>query len=887
MTTDSLRPRVIAVLGPTNTGKTHLAIDRMLGHASGMIGFPLRLLARENYDRVVRVKGPGAVALITGEERIVPPEPRYYVCTVESMPVNRRVAFLAVDEVQLAADPDRGHVFTDRILHARGQLETMFLGAETIRPLLRKLIPGAEFITRPRFSQLTYTGPRKLARLPRRSAVVAFSAADVYSIAELIRRTRGGTAVVLGALSPRTRNAQVAMFQAGEVDHLVATDAIGMGLNMDIDHVAFAALRKFDGRVPRPLDAPEIAQIAGRAGRHMNNGTFGTTTDAGPMESEIIDRVENHEFPPLRGLYWRNPDLRFTSIEALLRSLSLPSETPGLVRTRPADDQLVLETLAREEDIRRLATSPERIRLLWEVCQVPDFRKMMPETHARLLGQIYRFLTGPEHRLPTDWVAKHLASLDRVDGDIHTLSDRVASIRVWTYVSHRADWLADAGHWQERTRAVEDRLSDALHDRLTQRFVDVRTSVLAKRLRQGGPLVAAVAKDDAVTVEGQHLGHLEGLTFIPDKGGGPQQTRAADRAVANAAARALRGEVARRVHALVNAPDADFSLSDLNRIQWRGADVGRLAPGPDVLRPAVEVPQDDLLEGDQRDAVRRRLTDWVRTHVARVLAPLADMPDGKLSGPARGLLYQVAEALGALPLAPVRDQLAALSAADRKALARLGLRFGTESVFIPALLKAEPMRLRARLWAVRCGVVPPPLPEGRMTLEPLPGVDLSFYAAIGYRRIGRVAVRVDVLERFAAEVRRLVRSREAGGEHGVLPPRTLSLIGATADDGVAVLTDLGYRAALTDEGITFAPRRRGRNGRPPHTPPARKDRPEKPAHRARTPRNKPEDSPFAILETHAVMRQRTEDTAEEKARHRRSRKSAAGAGTTERRQRRA
>ncbi|MFA7431639.1 MAG: helicase-related protein, partial [Rhodospirillaceae bacterium] len=693
MSTDPLRPRVTAVLGPTNTGKTTLAIDRMLGHASGMIGFPLRLLARENYDRIVRLKGAASVALITGEERIVPREARYIVCTVESMPLDRRVSFLAVDEVQLAADPDRGHVFTHRILHARGQVETMFLGSETIRPLLRRLVPEAEFISRPRFSTLAYGGPRKLTRLPRRTAVVAFSAADVYSIAELIRRTRGGTAVVLGALSPRTRNAQVGMFQAGEVEHLVATDAIGMGLNMDIDHVAFAALRKFDGSAPRALDASEVAQIAGRAGRHLNDGTFGTTSDVGPMDPQLIERVENHQFAALRGLFWRNPELRFSSIDALLGSLGMPATIPGLVRTRPADDQLVLEALAREDDIRRTATAPDRVRLLWEVCQVPDFRKVMPETHARLLGQVYRYLTAPGRRLPTDWVASHLAALDRVDGDIHALSDRIASIRVWTYMSHRADWLQDSLHWQERARAVEDRLSDALHERLTQRFVDVRTSILAKRLRQGEPLLAAVSKTDAVTVEGHHLGHLEGLTFVPEKSDGLAANRAADRAVANAAAKALRGEIQRRVQALADAPDDAFALSDLGRVQWMGADVARLAPGPDALRPLVEVPLDDLLDGDQREAVRRRAAAWVRDYVARVLGPLVDLPPS-LSGAARGVLYQVAEALGTLPLTGVRSQVEALGAADRKALARLGLRFGTESVFVPGLLKAEAVRLR-------------------------------------------------------------------------------------------------------------------------------------------------------------------------------------------------
>src|SRR5690349_17123379 len=427
-------PRLVAVLGPTNTGKTHFAIERMLGHRSGMIGFPLRLLARENYDRVVRLKGARAVALITGEEKIVPPNPAYFVCTTESMPLDRPVDFLAVDEIQLCGDGERGHVFTHRLLSARGLAETMFLGADTIKPLLRHLVPEAEFVSRPRFSTLSYLGPKKVTRLPPRSAVVAFAVADVFALAEVMRRQRGGTAVVLGALSPRARNAQVGMFQAGEVDYLVATDAIGMGLNMDLDHVAFARLVKFDGRAPRRLAAPEIAQIAGRAGRHMSDGTFGTTAELGPMEPEVVEAVENHRFDPLTRLYWRNARLDYASPDALLGSLELRPPKPGLVPAREADDHLALRTLAKQAEIAELAQHRQAVRLLWEVCQIPDFRKVLSDTHARLLGQIYRHLAGPAGRLPTDWVAQQVQRLDRLDGDIDTLMTRIAHIRTWTYI---------------------------------------------------------------------------------------------------------------------------------------------------------------------------------------------------------------------------------------------------------------------------------------------------------------------------------------------------------------------------------------------------------------------------------------------------------------------
>ncbi|WP_083875674.1 helicase-related protein [Caenispirillum salinarum] len=834
--------RITAVLGPTNTGKTHLAMERMMGHATGMIGFPLRLLARENYDRVVKAKGPHRVALITGEEKIIPPNPAWWICTVESMPLDRRVDFLAVDEIQLCADPDRGHIFTDRLLRARGMRETMFLGSETIKPLMYKLVPGCEFQTRPRLSQLKYAGPKKLTRLPRRAAIVAFSAADVYAIAELVRRQRGGAAVVLGALSPRTRNAQVAMFQAGEVDHLVATDAIGMGLNMDVDHVAFAALRKFDGHSPRALTAPEVAQIAGRAGRGMNDGTFGTTGDAGTIDPEIVERVENHEFAPLRGLYWRNANLRLTSIDALLASLRMPPPEAGLVRPRrPADDHLALEALARDTEIRDLARGHARVRLLWDVCGVPDFRKVMPESHSRLLGQIYRHLTGPKRVIPTDWLAGHIRQVDRVDGDMHALVDRIASIRVWTYIAHRGDWIDAPKEWQEQTRAIEDRLSDALHDRLTKRFVDKRTSVLARALRDEAPLLPEVSKDGGVLVEGHSLGRLTGLRFIPEKG----ESRAADRAVMNAAGKALRREIADRVEAIAADTDDAFALDDEGNVLWRGEPVARVTGGPQPWQPSVEVPFDEMLEGDARDKVKRRTAEWLKAHVARVLKPLCKALDTPLTGAPRGLVFQLAEGLGSLPRGVVDKQVKALSDKDRKALARLGIRFGVETVFLPALLKAAPQRLRARLWAARSGAVVPALPEGRTSLPVDAEAPSGFYEAVGFHVLGDKAVRVDMLERFAAELRRLAREKVS-----VLPPDLLTLLGATVDEAPAVLGALGYEAEAGEEGITFkqVPRRRPeRNAKGPRRGTAAAKAKGKGKRPPGQGRKDLEDSPFAVL----------------------------------------
>ena len=598
-------PRLVAVLGPTNTGKTHLAIERMLGYRSGMIGFPLRLLARENYDRIVKRKGARSVALITGEEKILPPNPCYFICTVESMPLDRQVDFLGVDEIQLCADSERGHVFTARLLHARGQQETMLLGADTIKPLMRRLVPEAEHVSRPRFSTLSYTGYKKVTRLPPRSAVVAFAIADVFSLAELIRRQRGGTAVVMGALSPRARNAQVGMFQAGEVDYLVATDAIGMGLNMDLDHVAFARTVKFDGRGPRRLSAAEVAQIAGRAGRHMSNGTFGTTAEHGPLDSEIVEAIETHHFDPVMRLNWRNSKLRFESISALLKSLDERPSVPGLVLAREADDQRALQALSRNQDITQLVTHPGAVRLLWEVCQIPDFRKVMTESHTRLLAHCFLHLAGPQERLPLDWIAEQIGHLDRVDGDIDTLMARIAHIRTWTYITHRGDWVEDAPAWQERARGIEDRLSDALHESITERFVDRRSSFLIRQMASEGELMAAVSKSGEVLLEGVCVGRIQGLRFVPDSVDGVDA-----RTLITAASRVLRTEIAARMRRLAADADDSFTLAADGELRWQGEVVGRMTAGERLLTPRAEVLTGEFVEGEAREKVRRRLQEF-------------------------------------------------------------------------------------------------------------------------------------------------------------------------------------------------------------------------------------------------------------------------------------
>ncbi|WP_298374926.1 helicase-related protein [Azospirillum sp.] len=803
--------RVVAVLGPTNTGKTYLAIERMLGHKSGMIGFPLRLLARENYDRIVAIKGKQAVALVTGEEKILPPNPSWWVCTVESMPLDRVVDFLAVDEIQLCADPERGHIFTDRLLNARGLVETMFLGSDSMQPLIRKLVPGAEFINRPRFSQLTYAGHKKLTRLPPRSAVVAFSATDVYAMAELIRRQRGGTAVVLGALSPRTRNAQVALYQAGEVDYLVATDAIGMGLNMDVDHVAFARMVKFDGFAPRRLRAAEVAQIAGRAGRHMRDGTFGTTDEVGELDADTISRVENHEFETLKTLTWRNSALRFDTPGFLLKALEERAPIAELSRSRDADDHLALQALVRDPEVMDLAKGRDAVRLLWEVCQIPDFRKVLSDAHTRLLGQIYKSLRTGFGRLDSDWVGKQIARLDRTEGDIDALVARIAHIRTWTYISNRPTWLTDPLHWQERTRAIEDQLSDALHERLTQRFIDRRSASLSRTLKDGRALIGGVRADGEVVVEGHVVGRLEGFRFVADA---PDRSEEA-RALETAARRALRDELAKRLRLFEQEADDAFALGPDGLLSVHGVSVAKLAAGPSVLAPLVVPFDEGMLDQAQRERVRARLDQWLKQHVAARLKPLFALADADgLSGAARGLAFQLVEGLGVLPRPPVAALVEGLEREDRKALTRLGVRLGVSHLYLTALAKPAAVALRGLLWAVATGhALPVPLPPpGRVSVT-ASGAPPAFWEAIGYPVAsgktgdqkggeGR-ALRVDMLDRLETEMLTLAKSGASAPEV-VLGQR----VGLSAEELAGVLTGLGYARSVAEDGAVTWKRRR-------------------------------------------------------------------------------
>ena len=803
------RRNVTALLGPTNTGKTHHAVERMLGHPNGMIGLPLRLLAREVYDRIVARTGPMSVALVTGEEKLIPPSPRYWVCTVEAMPLDIPVSFMAIDEIQLAADNERGHVFTDRLLHARGLNETLLLGAATIKPLLEKLLQGVNHVSRPRLSRLTYSGQKKITRLPKRTAIVAFSANMVYSVAELIRRQSGGAAVVMGALSPRTRNAQVELYQSGDVQHIVATDAIGMGLNMDIDHVAFAATRKFDGFHFRDLTPAEMGQVAGRAGRYMNDGTFGLTADAGSLDAETIEQLEDHRFEAIKVLQWRNRNLNLGSIDRLLASLNALPNREGLTRTRPGTDVETLTLLSGDPQISQRATSTAEVELLWETCQLPDYRNITGTEHASLVGTIFRHVAD-SGRIDAQWFARQLAYCGNTEGDIDTLSNRIAHVRTWTFVANRPDWLDNPGHWQEQTRAMEDRLSDALHERLTQRFIDRRTSVLMKRLREREELMSSVDGDGAVLVEGERAGHIEGLRFVADTGSGQHS-----RVLLNAAAQTIAETLAGRAQSLVAAPDPDLSLDGAGQVIWLSQPVGRLTGSETLLKPRVEILADEHLTGPDREAVQLRLSKFVSRHIAAQLEPLVALSEAEeVTGITRGIAFQLVQALGVLPRDEVAGEVKALAQEERAVLRKHGVRFGAFTIFVPAILKPAPTSLRLLLWALHdnakrsldASSLPAFMPQQGLTSVPAdntaPG---GFYQIVGMRVCGSRAVRVDMLERLGDMIRTRVfwkASREGeerpegsveGGGFTVISDM-MSLVGCSGDDFSSILKSLGFSA---------------------------------------------------------------------------------------------
>ena len=802
---------VKAILGPTNTGKTYYAMDRMLAHSSGVIGFPLRLLARENYDKAVSQVGISQVALVTGEEKIIPPYAKYFCCTVESMPLNREFSFVCIDEIQLAADPDRGYIFTDRILHSRGLKETVLLGAETIRPLLQKILPDVIIETRPRLSTLSYIGVKKLTRLKPRSTIVAFSVPEVYKIAELIRTKKGGAAIVMGALSPRTRNSQVDLYQNGQVDYLIATDAIGMGLNMDIDHVAFASDSKFDGNIPRYLTPPEIAQIAGRAGRSTRNGTFGVIDESLKFDEETVEQVETHSFFPLKNLWWRNTDLNFSSVNKLVKSLDKAPPFNFMRKKVGALDAICLTHLSQIDTIKTKIENEENLSLLWNICQIPDFSNTLSGMHFNLLEKTFELLLS-KGKLDNEWIKSQITRLDRYDGEIDTLLNRIANVRTWTFITNRSNWLDETEYWQDQAKTIEDKLSDELHERLTQRFVDKKIVVLNKTLKEFNNLEAIVRIDGKVFVEGEEVGTLKGFDFIPTLSDGENAAP-----ILSAARKTLPKEISRRVKELLMSDNAAFKFDNDGNILWQSNIVASLVNGENIYSPKININSSELLSDEQIKQIQLRIIEAVEGNIKSILSEAINLKDPpfqkiekkhfnnnqneeksaeeeklpiiNLSGKALGIAYEVYEGLGSAKTSSLSMSINTLSDDEKTQLAKLGLRLGIETIYLPNLLKPSAIKLRALLWSVFYQNFPDhgTPPDGRVSVIMQPEANHDFLRAIGFVPLGDLALRADIAERLSA----LIRLEARSGRFRITDAM-LSIAGSTKIQMEKILYELNY-----------------------------------------------------------------------------------------------
>ena len=780
--------KVHAVLGPTNTGKTHLAIERMCAHSSGAIGFPLRLLAREVYDRVCKLKPAKEVALITGEERIVPQGARYFLCTAEALPRNADWAFFALDEAQLGADRERGHTFTKHLLETRGREETMMLGSDTLAPLVRSLLPGSEITARPRFSTLSHAPARKVSRLPSRSAVVAFSAEEVYAAAEMLRRLRGGAAVVTGALSPRTRNAQVDLFQSGEVDYLVATDAIGMGLNLDLDHVAFAGLSKFDGVRRRRLTTSEMAQIAGRAGRHQRDGTFGTIAGTGKRELEFEDEevfaIEEHRFPPLTGLYWREPDPRYDNLAVLLEDLDAPPRETGLMKPPEAIDLAVLRKLAGDPAIAGLIRGPRQVERFWHACSLPDFRNYGIDNHARFVARLWRQLR--EGAIPAAQAAKAIDELNRTGGDIDTLQQRIAAIRSWTYIAERPDWVEQREALSARAREVEDRLSDALHERLTERFVNRRTSLLMKKMGEDGSSLPVTVADDIVLVDEERLGTLEGFAFRADSDASAEDSRMLHAAAEKHLPRLL-ADKARTLAKAIGETPAIVTL-DEGQLVHEGRPLAVIEVHNDLLSPRLAPHRNlVLLPDDAKAELISALEAWLATAM-EPLVPLrklaAAAKDFDAGSELRALLVSLSERGGMVPR--TSSGLDALDPDQRKMLSRLGVTVGALDIFHPAMLKRKALAIWRALAVISGRRLPPLADEMQPVLEATKPVPLA------YRVFGKQALRLDSAEKILREAHKT--RVEGKARQFILDPSLAISTGMTPETILQLMRAGGFKA---------------------------------------------------------------------------------------------
>ena len=789
--------KITAVLGPTNTGKTHLAIETMLSFESGMIGFPLRLLAREVYDKVIKKISLDKVALITGEEKIIPSNAKYFLCTVESMPIDKHLDFVGVDEIQMCSDHERGHIFTDRLLNMRGEKLTMLMGSSTIKNIISKLDGDIEFINRERLSKLTYAGHKKISRIDRKTAIIAFSAEEVYAIAELIRRQKGGAAIVMGSLSPKTRNAQVELYQSGDVDFLVATDAIGMGINMDLDHVYFSNLKKFDGKKLRRLNLSEIGQIAGRAGRYLNDGSFGITGQCKEINAEEVDSLENHKFEEIQSLFWRNSNLNFTNSSALIRSLDEKPYKNWLRKISECEDEKALKFFLRDKNFENTELNEEKLLLLWECCQIPDFVKKTYGNHYEVISNVFNFLNSKKGKITDDFMRLQLMKLDKLEGNVDSLSNRIANVRTWSYVSNKKNWVESQDYWIEKTKLLEDKLSDRLHEELTKTFIDKRASVLARGLKQDMEFDTKILNNNEVMIDDQFIGKIKGLKLELDLKKGALETDI--KSLKKAARKTVGPELEKRIQNIIDT--SLIELQDDFKIYWNKFAIAKLQSGKDYLKPNFDIIVDDILEQNQKQKLIDFIEKWLQTKIGTVLKSLIDLKNLKEKNSSiKALAYQLYENNGVLKRENVSEYLKKLGQSERKILRDLGVKFGRYHVFLHRLIKPEPVSLRTLLWKNHhqkyFNLKPPTF--GLNFLDDKNNSNKNFMLLCGFEKFDKFFVRIDILERLFMKIINSESSKEIK-----VSPEMLNLLGCSKENFKKLLQNMGYKLTEKKDEVFF------------------------------------------------------------------------------------
>ena len=791
--------KITAVLGPTNTGKTYFAIETMLSFESGMIGFPLRLLAREVYDKIIKKINPNKVALITGEEKIIPSNAKYYLCTVESMPIDKNLEFVAVDEIQMCADHERGHIFTDRLLNLRGEKLTMFLGSNTIKTIISKLDADIEFIKKERLSKLSYVGHKKISRIDRKSAVIAFSTEEVYAIAELIRRQKGGAAIVMGSLSPKTRNSQVELYQSGDVDFLVATDAIGMGINMDLDHIFFSNIKKFDGKKLRRLNLSEIGQIAGRAGRYLNDGSFGITGDCSKINSDEIESLETHKFDEIRTIFWRNSNLNFNNTNNLLKSLDEKPKEEWLRRIHECEDEKVLKYFFKNLDKYKITNNQKVLNLLWECCQIPDFVKKTYGHHLEVVSKVFAFLNSAKGKITNKYMKEQLSFLDKLDGNIDSISNRIANVRTWAYVSNKVNWVENQDYWVERTKSLEDKLSDKLHDELTKSFIDKRASVLARGLKQDVIFNTKIINNKKVVIDDQFIGELKGLKL--DLYLKAEALDTDIKSLKKAARQSLSSEFQNRIKQIISTESIE--LKDDFKIYWREFPIAKLLPGKDYLKPELNLIIDDMIETIEQKKLQIFLEKWINKKIHLILKNLIDLKNSKDNkSTIRALSYQLYENNGVVKREEVLEYIKVLDQKERKILRDIGVKFGRYHIYLDRLLKPEAVSLRLILWKnfyqKHFDFKPPTF--GLNFLESKKSLNKNFMLICGFEKFDNFFVRIDILERLFVQI---INSNPEKKNEIKLKPEMLNLLGCSKDNFLILIKKMNYKTYQKEKEFYF------------------------------------------------------------------------------------